>query len=216
MTIDPTATPVVILAAGDYPWHPLPQRLLSEARMVVCLDSAADAYHAHTGRLPHLVVGDGDSLSTALRHRLADRLVIEAEQDTNDLCKAVRLLSRSGVGEAVVLGATGRREDHTLGNIFHLPDLNRLMRLTMVTDSGTFTPCHGTAHFHLPPRTPVSVFNISAQTLRSHGLRWPLRAFTQLWQGTLNEAAAPQFTTQGDGDYIVFTAHPQPPQRRPQ
>lgn len=200
-------SPVVILAAGDYPTHPVPLQLLAKAGTVVCLDSAADTYSARTGQLPHFVVGDGDSISPILRERLADRFIREAEQDTNDLCKAVRFLAACGVDETVVLGATGRREDHTIGNIFHLPDLSRLLHITIVTDHGTFYAYNNDADLYLQIGTPVSVFNINARRMSSKGLRWPLYDFHALWEGTLNEAAAPHVQIKAQGDYLIYIPH---------
>ncbi|MBP3228634.1 MAG: thiamine diphosphokinase [Bacteroidaceae bacterium] len=198
--------PVAILAAGDFPTHPVAVKALEDAATVVCLDSAADAYTARYG-LPQLVVGDGDSISPALRRELGARFVHMAEQDTNDLCKAIRYLAAQGVKEAVVLGGTGRREDHTLGNIFHLPGLSRLVRLTMVTDFGTFRPANGHVELDVAVGQQVSVFNLTCTRLASDGLRWPVSAFGELWQGTLNEAVAPRLALDGDGDYLVYTAH---------
>ncbi|MBR1838431.1 MAG: thiamine diphosphokinase [Bacteroidaceae bacterium] len=199
-------TPVVILAAGDFPTHPVPLSCLEGAATVVCLDSAADTYVPCYG-LPDYVVGDGDSISPALRERLGQRFVHESEQDTNDLCKAVRFLAGRGVKEAVVVGATGRREDHTLGNIFHLPDLSRVMTLTMVTDYGRFIPVSQHIELETHIGQAVSVFNIHATRIYSTGLRWPLSAFQSLWQGTLNEANEQRVTIDTDGDIIVYLAH---------
>lgn len=199
--------PVVILAAGDYPMHSEPRRLLEEAATVVCLDSAADAYCNTSGRLPELVVGDGDSISPTLRHRLAERFVSISEQDTNDLCKAVRYLHEQGVGEAIILGATGKREDHTIGNIFHLADLSKLIKISMVTDYGVFLPCHGKRILSVRVGTQISVFNVGAHSFHAEGLRWPLYDFKFLWEGTLNEAIAPTVEIEAQGDYIVYIAH---------
>ena len=202
-------SPVVILAAGDYPTHPVPLRTLEEAGTVVCLDSAADTYSARTGELPHFVVGDGDSISPILRERLADRFIREAEQNTNDLCKAVRFLATCGVDETVILGATGRREDHTIGNIFHLPDLSRLLHITMVTDYGIFhvPDANGILAISTQIGTQVSIFNCGARNLCATGLRWPLTDFTELWQGTLNEATDSSINFKGCGDYLVYVTH---------
>ena len=41
-----------------------------------------------------------------------------AEQETNDLDKAIRLCRERGWGDLVVVGATGLREDHAIGNVY--------------------------------------------------------------------------------------------------
>ena len=52
---------------------------------------------------------------TALIHR-------ETEQETNDLSKAFRYCLKRGWKKLFILGATGKREDHTMGNISLLSD----------------------------------------------------------------------------------------------
>ena len=44
-------------------------------------------------------------------------IVHVTEQETNDLNKAFRYCLANGWTDIVILGATGKREDHTLGNI---------------------------------------------------------------------------------------------------
>lgn len=40
--------------------------------------------------------------------------------------------------------------------------------------------------------------------MNSEGLRYPIRDFDSLWQGTLNEAPTGEFTISADGSYMVF------------
>ena len=65
----------VIIAAGDYPSHPIPLSAIGNARMVVCCDGAVATALEH-GVMPDAVVGDGDSLDVKLKEMLADRLHI--------------------------------------------------------------------------------------------------------------------------------------------
>ena len=82
---------IVILAAGDFPTHEVPLRALKEADFVVCCDSAYKAMrNEEFGMRNYVVVGDGDSLSEADKAALGDRWVHVAEQDYNDLHKAMQ------------------------------------------------------------------------------------------------------------------------------
>ena len=58
---------IVILAAGDFPTHPVPLRALREADFVVCCDSAYCQFSIFNSQfsIPFVVIGDGDSLSAA-------------------------------------------------------------------------------------------------------------------------------------------------------
>lgn len=203
--------PVVILAAGDFPAHPVPKSLLQQAGCVVCLDSAADLYLQHMGRLPHYVVGDADSASPSLLQQMGHRFIRDDEQETNDLCKAVRFIMRQGIDEVCILGGTGKREDHTLGNIFHLPGLG-LRRVKMVTDYGVFlVPERQDREYVVKMKLhrgcQVSVFNLGTKHLRAEGLRWQLRDFTELWEGTLNEAIQENVEVRGEGTFLVYHTH---------
>ena len=65
----------VILAAGDFPTHPIPLGMLTKAAdRIICCDGAADRLLA-AGFMPMAVVGDGDSISPEARERLSDRLL---------------------------------------------------------------------------------------------------------------------------------------------
>ena len=75
------------------------------------------------------------------------------------------------------------------------------------TDYGVFIPCSGEATFHCKKGAQVSIFNIDAKGLAAENLAYPLYDFTALWQGTLNEATAEQFTVTANGDYIVYITY---------
>ena len=107
------------------------------------------------------------------------------------------------------LGATGKREDHTLGNISpHALLLSPVgYRPVMVTDYGYFVAASGTMHFESFPGQQVSIFNATCKELSSNGLKWDIYPFSELWQGTLNEALSNEFTIQADGDYLIYRTH---------
>lgn len=196
---------VVILAAGDYPTRPQLTALLETSRRVICCDSAAETFMQRTGRKPWRIVGDLDSLSPEIRETTADITVHYAEQETNDLSKAVRYALAQGLAQVTILGATGRREDHTLGNISLLIDfMHQDVDVEMLTDYGRFVPCRDSFTSRLPIGTQVSIFAFGAQGFVGEGLRYPLHDFTSWWQGTLNETTAEEVSIRANGDFLVF------------
>ncbi len=194
----------VVLANGDYPTAALPLEILEAAPYVACCDGAANAYIAH-GRVPDIIIGDGDSLSEENRLRYGHLLHRIAEQESNDLTKTIDHLARQGKRRIAILGATGKSEDHTLGNISLLMDYHRQgLHVRMYTDHGLFIPCSDTATFDGYAGQQVSIFSFGAHDLSATHLRYPLHDFTTWWQGTLNESAAPTFTIRATGFYLVF------------
>jgi len=199
-----TQSHVVVLAAGSYPTHNLPLQILANAEQVVCCDSAAERFIAEGGN-PAAIVGDGDSLPQELKEQYAHLLHLEVEQETNDLSKAVRYLLRQGKTRITILGATGKREDHTLGNISLLMEYMRQgADVRMFTDCGMFIPCRDDQTFEVTPGQQVSIFCFGANHLHAEGLKYPLYDFSSWWQGTLNEAIASLVTIHAQGDYLVY------------
>lgn len=196
----------VVLAAGDYPVRPALRGLLSGHPHVVCCDSAGADYVEREGRAPWAVVGDLDSLPAALCEVLGERVVHIAEQESNDLSKAVHYAVSQGWRRLVILGATGRREDHTLGNISLLVEYMREgLEVSMATDYGVFIPCcNKYVSPALPVGTQVSIFAFGAKGLQSVGLRYPLHDLNNLWEGTLNETTETSFSVAAEGDFLVF------------
>lgn len=194
----------VVIDAGVFPQNSIPLSWLGRGLPVVCCDGAANRY-VRTGYDLWRIVGDCDSLSDDVMRRYGEIVRRNPDQNTNDQTKAIQYLSREGINKIVVLGATGMREDHTLGNISLLPEYLRSgIQVRAYTDYGVFIPVRDEATFHCRPGSQVSIFNFGSTGMRSEGLKYPLRHFDALWQGTLNEAVSGEFAVYARGEYMVF------------
>lgn len=196
----------IILADGDFPSYSLARKWLEECSYVVCCDGAANAY-IRSGRMPVAIVGDGDSLLPQLKERYASLVHSESEQETNDLSKAFRYCLSQGRNDITIMGATGKREDHTIGNISLLADYMELAEVRMLTDYGIFVPIEEDSLFESYHGEQVSIFNMNSTELSANGLAYPLSAFTNWWQGTLNEAVGERFLVCTNGKVLVFRAY---------
>ena len=193
---------IIILGNGAFPKEPYPLYLLDNAEGVVVCDGAMEKWLAHdASACPLAIIGDLDSLSQELKERFTDILVHESEQDDNDQTKALRwvLTNHPEVSEIVFLGATGLREDHTIGNLGLLMDYPRQFdlgerKLSMVSDFGTAFPVTDSCDLHLGEGRRISLFSAD-NTLRicSEGLQWPTDdvVFDAWWKATLNRTSAP-------------------------
>jgi thiamine pyrophosphokinase len=201
----------VILANGAYPVHPVPLSRLHDADLIVCCDGAAEKLVAH-GLEPGIIIGDLDSVSPALKRRYEKILVQDSDQETNDLTKAVKWCVSQGIREVVIVGATGIREDHTLGNISLLADYSRIIKASMLTDTGSFRVYDRSVTLDSQPGQQVSLFSIDpGLEVTSSGLRYPLNGLTlsSWWRGTLNEAEGESFRLEFvNGQLIVFMEFP--------
>lgn len=197
----------VVLANGEYPAAEPALSILAGASRVVCCDGAAKEYVSRGGT-PYAIVGDCDSLPTDMRERYAAILHTDSDQETNDLTKAVMFCIAEGAKDIAILGATGRREDHTLGNIGLLADYATLASVKLITDWGVFDPITESSRFESFPRQQVSIFCPDpAVKVTTVDLKYPLHEanLTAWWQGTLNEATGGSFGFDIEGGTaIVF------------
>ena len=195
---------VIILADGNYPYHSIPLAQLHSGLPVICCDGAANRFVAEGG-IPTAIIGDGDSLSEEVREKCAHLIHQVAEQETNDLTKAVQYVRAKGATDICILGATGLRECHTLGNISLLMQYHRLgLKVSMLTDHCEIIPSSGTITLPSFQGQQVSIVNMNARNFSSVGLKYPIYDFQEWWQGTLNEALAPSITIQAEGDFLVL------------
>ncbi len=203
----------VILANGDYPAHASARDLLQKADFLISCDGATVTL-VENNRIPDRIAGDFDSLPDELRQRFSDRLVYEAEQETNDLSKAFRCAMQYMKAEdrLTILGATGKREDHTLGNISLLADFaEQHENIQMVTDSGVFFPLLRSGSFRTIPGQQISVFNPAGTSVKisGTGFKYPVKdlELRRWWTATLNTATGDVCTLEfSGGTLLVFSA----------
>ena len=195
----------MIICDGSFPKTEYPRYLIRSADFIVCCDGALKKFLRQSQaifgeeRLPDLVIGDMDTLSPSLQKKYSDIIIRESEQEHNDQTKAVRwVLNNIEDIEAIhILGATGGRADHTIGNLSLLMEYTRMFDLgetvlEAVTDEGTVFPVTDTIEFDCGAGREISIITPdSSLRIRSEGLQWKTDdvVFDNWWKATLNKSA---------------------------
>lgn len=198
------AKEIVIICDGNFPKTEYPRYLIRTADFVVCCDGALKKFLRNSmaifgeNRLPDLVIGDMDTLSPALQKRYSDIIIKESEQEHNDQTKAVRwvLNNIDDIGAMHILGATGGRPDHTVGNMSLLMEYTRMFELgdiiiESVSDYGTIFPVNDTVEIDCGEGREISIFSPDNNLrIRSEGLMYRTDdvIFDNWWKATLNKA----------------------------
>ena len=195
----------VVVADGEFPEHEIPLGYLRRASRIVCCDGSAEKLIL-SGYIPHAIVGDMDSLDPAIAGRFSDRIHQDPGQETNDLTKTVSWCVSNGYRNLIILGATGRREDHTIGNISLLADYINTVDVKMVTDTGVIIPVGESCVIPSFPGQQVSIFSIDPETeVTSYRLKYPLEKMklTNWWVATLNESEGESFGLEFTGGRLI-------------
>ena len=176
------------------------------ADFTICCDGALVKYLRQSKsifgqtRTPDVVIGDMDTLSASMQKKYSDIIIKEDEQEHNDQTKAVRwaLSNIDDIGHIYIIGATGGRLDHTIGNASLLMEYTRMFDLDskdiaidMVTDEGTAFAVNDTTEFDCGVGRRVSIFSPdNTLQIRSTGLEYPTDevVFDNWWKATLNKA----------------------------
>lgn len=196
---------VVIICDGKFPKTEYPRYLIRSADFIICCDGALLKFLRNSRaifgeeRLPDLVIGDMDTLSAAMQKKYADIIIKENEQEHNDQTKAVRwaIEHLSGIEQIHILGGTGGRTDHTIGNVSLLMEYTRMFELgdisiEMVSDEGTIFPINDTIEFECGPGRSMSIFTPdNSLRIKSEGLMYPTDGvvFDNWWKATLNKTS---------------------------
>ncbi|MBQ3711430.1 MAG: thiamine diphosphokinase [Bacteroidales bacterium] len=210
----------VIVCNGEFPKKEYPRYLIKTADLVICCDSARNVARLEAlGRTPDLLVGDMDSTPAKVRERMAGRVVSVEEQDDNDLAKAFALIRDRypEIKEIHIVGAGGKNEAHTVGNLGWLMEWERRslaetclglaargINVDMISDWTTAfavspaaagdTASLEAVELFVGEGRRVSFFATDPELrISSQGLQWPLDGvdLTQWWGATLNRASTP-------------------------
>jgi len=199
----------VILCNGEFPKKDYPLYLLRSADVIVCCDGVLNVRRLEKlGLRPDVIVGDMDSTPKAVQEKYAGRIVHVAGQDDNDLAKAFALMRERfpEVTDIHILGAGGKNEAHTVGNLGWLMEWERRslaetglglasrgVNVEMVSDGSTAFAVSDSTELHVGCGRKLSFFATDpGLSLHSEGLQWPLDGvdLTRWWAATLNRASS--------------------------
>ena len=201
----------VVFVHGQYRSEHLAfYRRLCRGRVRVAVDGGL-RFFLRIGRRPDVLIGDLDSISTEARTRFADRLIHLPSQNSSDLEKALVWVAEQGGKQVTVLGLTGRRDDHALGNLILLwTDFG--LEVMGLTDSGQFTLVRHVETFTSFKDQPVSLFPSSTSVqITTEGLVYPLdsESLNPVHKGTSNRSLGTRFTIRvAGGPVLVFQEFP--------
>lgn len=209
--LNQTYTPqVVVVAQGVLKRDHETLRLLREAPHVIVCDGALRRYLELTDRRPDVVIGDGDSVCDDDLRRAGVALTKVSDQETNDLTKGVTYALQQEWREMVIVGATGKREDHTVGNLFLLPEYFSMgASVRLHSPYGTMLPFRGELKVATEAGRGLSLFATGPKPMSAKGVAYPfeLRTFTALWQATLNQVTEPMVELYSEGIALLYISH---------
>ena len=110
----------LIVSGGQPPSKNLLVNHIKQSALIIAVDGAA-ALFKRFALVPHVLIGDFDSVDDATVQHIeakgAKIVRLVPEKNETDTQAAIDWAIDAGASQIVLLGATGKRMDHTLGNI---------------------------------------------------------------------------------------------------
>lgn len=171
---------ILIFANGQLPDLDKARALLKPDDYVICADGGT--HHAFAvGAMPHIVIGDLDSIQDTDRERIESAAIpvrqYSQDKDETDFELALRHALEQKPMSILVIGAAGGRLDQTIANLAALSD-PALAALEVRADDGVeeFLFCRSQVQVRGGIGDLVSLIPWGGvvEGVRTSGLRWPL------------------------------------------
>ncbi|MDN4754246.1 thiamine diphosphokinase [Porphyromonadaceae bacterium W3.11] len=201
---------VAIIANGDLRLNSTISMLLDNVPHIIVCDGATSSFLALCSRRPDVIIGDGDSVDDRDLERIGMKFTWIPDQETNDLTKAVTYALQKGWNQICILGASGRREDHTLGNIALLAEYYDMgAEVRMITDYGVMFPFKGLLRIEVAIQQQLSFFALRPSPMSARGVAYPFenRTFNALWEATLNYAVEEVVEVESEEVALIYIAN---------
>lgn len=143
---------------------------------LICADGGAN-YAYKLGLVPDYIIGDLDSIKSDVLKYYQDKTIIikYSRQNDTDVEKCLKFAIQKKYDEAILLGVTGDRLDHSLCNLgIVLKFLDRI-NVKIIHEKSVLMAMSGKQEFNTLPGETISLYGFDSKTkITTHGLKYPL------------------------------------------
>lgn len=144
---------------------------------LICADGGANKAKK-LNLIPDIIIGDLDSIydSTLRVFKKKSKIIKLIRQNDTDVEKCIKYAIGKGFNEAVLLGVTGNRLDHTFCNLGIVIKFFKLIKLKIIAEESLLIPFTGRVELNTIPGEIISIYGLDKKTkITSEGLKYPLK-----------------------------------------
>ncbi len=168
----------IILANG----RPPAKSVINDLRKLgydtlICADGGSGTAKK-LGLIPDYIIGDLDSseASTLKFYEKKTKIIRIKRQNDTDVEKCLKFAIKKKFREAVLLGVTGDRLDHTICNLGIVLKFFSVIRLSIIAENSFLTAYTGKVKLSATPYETISLYGFNRNTkIISRGLKYPLK-----------------------------------------
>lgn len=168
----------IIIANGDLP-KKNHIKILKEKKYdtIICADGGANSA-AKLNVIPDFIIGDFDSITDETKkmfHNKSKFIQIKRQNDT-DVEKCLKFAIKNKFSEAILLGATGDRLDHSICNLGIVLKFYDKIKIKIVHQKSLLIPISGEVNFKTTKGETISLYGFDETTfITSIGLKYKLK-----------------------------------------
>ena len=200
--------PVIVIANGSFPSHPIAKNYLNKSGTIICTDGAADKL-IDSGKNPDIIIGDFDSTSIKGKDRTG-KWIETPDQNKTDLEKTFEWCIMNNIKKIVLLGSSGKREDHTIGNLFTLAKYHDEIQCEMITNHAKIICVSGKNYIFADTNQNISIIATEPiERITIDGLQYNMKNESLLpsTRAISNKAISDKFYLESTGKVLVFLNH---------
>lgn len=144
---------------------------------LICADGGANSA-LQMGLFPDVIIGDLDSISAkALKEfKSVSRIIRLKRQNDTDVEKCLKYAISKKFDEALLVGVTGNRLDHTFCNLGIVLKFFPQINLSLIAENSYLKPYKGNATIKTTPGEIISLYGFNSKTkITSKGLKYQLK-----------------------------------------
>lgn len=168
----------IIIANGDLPKRNHIKILMQKNYdTIICADGGANSA-AKLNVIPDFIIGDFDSVTDETKKIFYNKskfIQIKSQNDT-DVEKCLKFAIKNKFSEAILLGATGDRLDHSICNLGIVLKFYDKIKIKIVHQKSLLIPISGEVNFKTTKGETISLYGFDEKTLiTSIGLKYKLK-----------------------------------------
>lgn len=168
----------IILANGEPPKKSVINFLYRKGyTTLICADGGSNAALKYD-LIPDFIIGDLDSINTTTYDYFYDKCKIikmKGQNDT-DVEKCLKFAIKEKFKEAILLGATGDRLDHTFCNLGIVLKFFDKIKVSLIHKISFLSVYEGKVQLQTIPGEIISIYGFDNKTkIKSVGLKYPLK-----------------------------------------
>jgi len=168
----------LIIANGKSPTKKVVEYFYDKGfNTIICADGGANSARK-LGIIPDFIIGDLDSISlSTLKYFKNKSTIIQIKrQNDTDVEKCLKFAIKKGFKEAILLGVTGDRLDHTICNLGIVIKFFSKIKIYLTAESSFLTPINSDTIIKSKIGETISIYAFDHKTrITSVGLKYKLQ-----------------------------------------